>query len=44
MSVAVGLLVSDMILSGSMPLFALLAYSLLCHSPGLSIYSQVVVQ
>ena len=44
MSVAVGLLVSDMMLSGSMPLFALLAYSLLCYSPGLGIYSQVVVQ
>ena len=44
MSVAVGLLVSDMMLSGSMPLFALLAYSLLCYSSGLGIYSQIVVQ
>lgn len=44
MSVAVGLLVSDMMLSGSMPLFALQAYSLLCYSSGLSIYSQIVVQ
>lgn len=44
MSVAVGLLVSDMMLSGSMPLFALQAYCLLCYSSGLSIYSQIVVQ
>ena len=44
MSVAVGLLVSDTMLSGSVSLFALLAYSLLCYSSGLSIYSQIVVQ
>lgn len=44
MSVAVGLLVSDMMLSGSMSLSALQAYSLLCYSSGLSIYSQVVIQ
>ena len=44
MSVAVGLLVSEMILSGSLPLSALQAYCLLCYSSGLSIYSQIVVQ
>lgn len=44
MSVAVGLLVSEMMPSGSLPLSALLAYSLLCYSSGLSIYSQIVVQ
>lgn len=44
MSVAVGLSFPEMMPSGSLPLSALQAYSLLCYSSGLSIYSQVVIQ
>ena len=44
MSVAFGLSFPEMMPSGSMPLSALLAYSLLCYSSGLGIYSQVVIQ